>query len=92
MRWTCHVIRMEGNRMPKQIMYGELKEGSRKQGRPRLRYKDSESQPQIDRHPTMPAGRVCLRQVTMEIAHLQGSCCLRRGPATASCCRTGQTL
>ena len=41
MRWTGHVIRMEDNRTPKQIMYGKLKEGSRKQGRPSLRYKDT---------------------------------------------------
>ena len=41
MRWTGHVIRMEENRIPRQVMYGELKDGARKQGRPKLRYKDT---------------------------------------------------
>lgn len=41
MRWTGHVIRMEENRIPRQVMYGELREGSRKQGRPKLRFKDT---------------------------------------------------
>ena len=41
MRWTGHVVRMDGSRIPRQVMYGELKEGSRKQGRPKLRYKDA---------------------------------------------------
>lgn len=38
--WTGHVTRMEISRLPKAVFYGELKEGSRKVGAPRLRYKD----------------------------------------------------
>lgn len=41
LRWTGHVIRMEDHRMPKQLLFGALKEGSRQQGRPKLRYKDT---------------------------------------------------
>ena len=41
LRWTGHVVRMDDSRIPRQLMYGELKEGSRKQGRPKLRYKDT---------------------------------------------------
>ena len=41
LRWTGHVDRMKDNRIPKQLMYSELKHGSRKQGRPKLRYKDT---------------------------------------------------
>jgi hypothetical protein len=41
LRWSGHVARMDDNRIPRQMMYSELKEGSRKQGRPRLRYKDT---------------------------------------------------
>ena len=41
MRWTGHVIRMEDSRIPRQVLYGELREGSRRQGRPKLRYKDT---------------------------------------------------
>ena len=26
MRWTGHVVRMEGSLIPRQVMYGELKE------------------------------------------------------------------
>ena len=40
LRWTGHVIRMEDSRLPKAVFYGELKEGSRRVGAPRLRYKD----------------------------------------------------
>ena len=40
LRWTGHVIRMDASRMPRQILYGELVRGSRKQGRPKKRYKD----------------------------------------------------
>ena len=39
--WTDHVIRMDDSRIPRQLMYGELKLGSRKQGRPKLRDKDT---------------------------------------------------
>ena len=40
LRWTGNVTRMEDNRLPKAMFYGELKEGSRKVGAPRLRYKN----------------------------------------------------
>ena len=39
LRWVGYVARMEDNRMPKQILYGELEEGRRGRGRPKLRYK-----------------------------------------------------
>jgi transcription termination factor 2 len=35
------VIRMSNERIPKQLFFGELVEGHRKQGRPRKRYKDN---------------------------------------------------
>ena len=38
--WVGHVIRMEDNRLPKQLMFGELAYGKRKQGRPLKRLKD----------------------------------------------------
>ena len=41
LRWTGHVTRMENSRLPRAVFYGELKEGSRKVGAPRLRYKDA---------------------------------------------------
>ena len=40
LRWIGHVRRMDDGRIPKDIMFGELKEGKRKRGRPKLRYKD----------------------------------------------------
>ena len=40
LRRRGHVIRMEDSRLPKAMFYGELKEGSRRVGAPRLRYKD----------------------------------------------------
>ena len=40
MRWLGHVSRMEDGRIPKDLLYGELKYGSRPRGRPQLRYKD----------------------------------------------------
>lgn len=40
LRWLGHVIRMEDGRIPKDLLYGELAEGSRAAGRPHLRYKD----------------------------------------------------
>lgn len=41
MRWLGHVSRMENDRPTKALLYGELAEGSRQVGRPKLRYKDT---------------------------------------------------
>ena len=41
LRWAGHVHRMEDTRIPKKLLYGELDDGSRKRGRPKLRYKDT---------------------------------------------------
>ncbi len=40
LRWLGHVRRMGPGRIPRDLLYGELAEGSRLIGRPRLRYKD----------------------------------------------------
>ena len=40
LRWAGHVRRMDDDRLPKLIFHGELVEGQRPRGRPRLRYKD----------------------------------------------------
>ncbi|KAI8495103.1 hypothetical protein Bbelb_270890 [Branchiostoma belcheri] len=40
LRWLGHVARMDDNRLPKKILYGELSQGSRPRGRPKLRFKD----------------------------------------------------
>ena len=40
-RWTCHVIRMPDERLPKKVFFGELQEGTRSQGGQKKRYKDS---------------------------------------------------
>ena len=40
LRWLGHIKRMDDHRLPKQVLYGELKEGSRSRGRPKLRFKD----------------------------------------------------
>ena len=40
LRWVAHVIRMEDNRLPKQLMFWELASGKRKQCRPLKRFKD----------------------------------------------------
>ena len=41
LRWLGHVRRMEEGRIPKDMLYGELCQGSRRRGRPLLRYKDA---------------------------------------------------
>ena len=38
--WVGHVTGMEDNILPKQLMFGELASGKRKQGRPLKRFKD----------------------------------------------------
>ena len=40
LRWLSHVHRMEPDRLPRQVLYGELWEGTRPVGRPLLRFKD----------------------------------------------------
>ena len=40
LRWLGHVRRMDAGRIPRDLLYGELAEGQRKTGRPKLRYKD----------------------------------------------------
>jgi hypothetical protein len=40
LRWLGHLIRMP-NRIPKPVLFGELKEGGRTRGRPKLRFKDT---------------------------------------------------
>ena len=39
--WLNHVRRMDAGRIPKDILYGELVEGYRKTGCPKLRFKDA---------------------------------------------------
>ena len=41
LRWTGHVIRMEDHRIPKHLLFGELEQGHRRQGRPCKRFKDT---------------------------------------------------
>ena len=41
LRWLGHLRRMEDGRLPKDILYGQLVEGKRKAGGPKLRYKDA---------------------------------------------------
>ena len=43
LQWVGYVIRMEEFRMPRRLMYGKLQLGKRNQGRPKLRYKETES-------------------------------------------------
>ena len=40
LRWTGHVFRMDEGRIPKHLLYGELVQGKRPVGRPKLRFKD----------------------------------------------------
>ena len=41
LRWAGHVNRLPNTRIPKQVLYSQLAEGSRGIGRPRLRFKDT---------------------------------------------------
>ena len=40
LRWLGHVHRMDKDRLPRQLLYSQLCDGKRNQGRPRLRFKD----------------------------------------------------
>ena len=40
LRWLGHVVRMPDDRLPKQILYGQLKDGQRRPGGPKKRFKD----------------------------------------------------
>ena len=40
LRWLGHVRRMDKGRIPKDLLYGELVEGTCPVGRPHLRFKD----------------------------------------------------
>ncbi|XP_068692733.1 uncharacterized protein [Montipora foliosa] len=41
LRWLGHVERMDHACLPRQLLYSQLCEGKRNQGRPRLRFKDT---------------------------------------------------
>ena len=41
MRWAGHLVRMEDTRLPKQLFFGELRDGSRAQHKPKKRFRDS---------------------------------------------------
>ena len=41
LRWLGHVCRMGNERTVKSLLFGELNEGSRSVGRPKLRFKDN---------------------------------------------------
>ncbi len=43
-RWAGHILRMNDQCLPKVLLYGELAQGKRRVGRPKLRYKDSLTQ------------------------------------------------
>ena len=40
-RWAGHVLRINDQRIPKLLLYGELAEGKRQVGWPKLRFKDN---------------------------------------------------
>ena len=41
LRWVGHVKRMVDARLPKELLYGQLKTGHRRRGGPKLRYSDN---------------------------------------------------
>ncbi|BHF69972.1 hypothetical protein SprV_0301301900 [Sparganum proliferum] len=41
LRWSGHLVRMDDERLPKRLFYGDVTTGSRRQGRPIRRYKDT---------------------------------------------------
>ena len=51
LRWTGHIIRMNDNRLPKAVFYGELTKRKCLRGGQRLRYKDV-----VKRHVKVEAG------------------------------------
>ena len=40
LRWVGQVVRMPTNRLPRQLLYGELRQGQRTVGRPKKRFAD----------------------------------------------------
>ena len=40
LRWVGHIHRMDPSRLPKKMLYGELTNGIRPRGAPKMRYKD----------------------------------------------------
>ncbi|XP_045101450.1 uncharacterized protein LOC123498409 [Portunus trituberculatus] len=45
LRWVGHVHRMDDSRLPKKLLYGELAQGTRARGAPKIRYKDQLKHP-----------------------------------------------
>ncbi|BHF77959.1 hypothetical protein SprV_0602106900 [Sparganum proliferum] len=41
LRWSGHLVRMDDERLPKRLFYGDVATSSRRQGRPIRRYKDT---------------------------------------------------
>nr|VZI47526.1 unnamed protein product [Spirometra erinaceieuropaei] len=41
LRWSVHLVRMDDERLPKRLFYGDVATGSRRQGGPIRRYKDT---------------------------------------------------
>nr|VZH98596.1 unnamed protein product [Spirometra erinaceieuropaei] len=41
LRWSGHLVRMDDERLPKRLFYGDVATGSRRQGGPTRRYKDT---------------------------------------------------